>query len=74
VPFRRCGAPRGFFFKIGNDADWRYELPIDLPKGRYVLDVNAVDAAENRDWPAALPGRRYGRARRGENRVVFRVA
>jgi hypothetical protein len=74
VPFRRCGAPRGFFFKIGNDADWRYELPIDLPKGRYVLDVNAVDAAENRDWPAALPGRRYGSARRGENRVVFRVA
>jgi len=73
VPFTRCGAPRGFFFKIGKDADWRYELPIDLPKGRYVLDVNAVDAAENRDWPATLSGRRYGSARRGENRIVFRV-
>ena len=60
---RPCGAARGWWFRIGDKADWSYLLPSKLPRGRYVLDVNAIDKAYNRD----------DKRRRGENRVVFRV-
>ena len=56
----RCG--RRVNFKIGDRADWSYLLPKRLGKGRYVLDVIAVDKAGNRDALA-----------RGRNRVVFFV-
>jgi hypothetical protein len=56
----RCG--RRVNFSIGNDADWSYLLPHRLGKGRYVLDVIAVDKAGNRD-----------RLARGRSRVVFFV-
>ena len=59
----RCGASRGFWFAIGDDADWEYQLAERLPRGRYVLDVNAIDKAFNRD----------DERRRGGNRVVFHV-
>ena len=42
----RCG--RGSFFKIGDEADWSYLLPQRLGRGRYVLEVKAVDGAFNR--------------------------
>jgi hypothetical protein len=60
---RRCGASRGWWFKVGERADWEYQLPARLPRGRYVLDVNAIDQAYNRD----------DTRRRGTNRVVFQV-
>ena len=60
---RPCGVRNGFFFRIGNDADFEYQLARRLPRGRYVLDVNAIDVAFNRD----------DTRRRGTNRVVFRV-
>ena len=60
---RPCGAAKGWWFKIGDKADWSYLMPSRLPRGRYVLDVNAIDKAFNRD----------DKRRRGENRVVFRV-
>jgi hypothetical protein len=60
---RRCGAARGYWFVIGDRADWEYQLPERLPRGRYVLDVNAIDKAFNRDDVR----------KRGVNRVVFRV-
>jgi hypothetical protein len=60
---RPCGAARGYWFKIGDRASWEYQLPSRLPRGRYVLDVNAIDKAYNRD----------DKRKRGQNRVVFRV-
>ena len=60
---RPCGAANGFWFKIGETADWEYLLPSRLRRGRYVLDADAID--EN--------GNRLRVRRRGENRVVFRV-
>jgi hypothetical protein len=59
----RCGATRGHWFGVGDRDDVDYLLPSRLPRGRYVLDVNAIDKAYNRD----------DARRRGENRVVFRV-
>jgi hypothetical protein len=59
----RCGATHGFWFGIGDRADWSYLLPSRLSRGRYVLDVNAIDKAHNRD----------DLRRRGGNRVVFEV-
>lgn len=56
----RCG--RSFFFAIGDRAEFSYLLPERLSRGRYVLDVIAVDRAGNRD-----------RLARGRNRVVFTV-
>jgi hypothetical protein len=56
----RCG--RRVNFSIGDRQDWSYLLPKRLGKGRYVLDVIAVDKAGNRDRPV-----------RGRNRVVFFV-
>ena len=63
--FRRvgCGARNGFWFSVGDRLDTTYLLPSRLPRGRYVLDVNAIDKAYNRD----------DARRRGGNRVVFHV-
>ena len=61
--FRSTKCGRAFFFKIGDDADWSYLLPQRLTKGRYVLDVVAIDRAGNRDT-----------LERGRSRVVFTVA
>jgi hypothetical protein len=63
--FRRvkCGASNGFWFGVGDRQETSYLLPERLPRGRYVLDVNAVDKAYNRDDVR----------RRGANRVVFHV-
>lgn len=60
---RRCGADNGFWWRIGETADWEYVLPERLARGRYVLDADAIDRTGNRmrsRW-------------RGQNRVVFRV-
>jgi hypothetical protein len=57
----RCG--RRFWFKIGDQAEWSYLLPSRLPRGRYVLDVEAIDKAFHRD----------DTLQRGRNRVVFVV-
>jgi len=59
----RCGATRGHWFKVGDDADVDYLLPKRLPRGRYVLDLNAIDKAYNRD----------DKRRHGKNRIVFYV-
>ncbi|HUR86797.1 MAG TPA: hypothetical protein VMY78_15795 [Solirubrobacteraceae bacterium] len=59
----RCGAASGFWFGVGDREDTSYLLPRPLPRGRYVLDVNVIDKAFNRD-----DGRR-----RGGNRIVFHV-
>ena len=60
---KRCGAERGYWFEVGADSEIDYLLPRRLSRGRYVLDVTAVDKAGNRD-----AGRQ-----RGRNRVVFYV-
>ena len=39
----RCG--RGWFFKVGDREDWSYLLPRRLPRGRYEMEVAAVDRA-----------------------------
>ncbi len=59
-----CGAKNGFWFAVGAKQQTDYLLPSKLPRGRYVLDANAIDNAYNRD----------DTRRRGANRVVFRVA
>lgn len=63
--FRRapCGVNRSPWSAIGDRQEVDYLLPRRLPRGRYVLDVNAVDKAHNRD----------DARRRGGNRVVFHV-
>jgi hypothetical protein len=60
--FRRSRCGRRVNFSIGDRQDWSYLLPQRLGKGRYVLDVIAVDKLGNRDTLA-----------RGRNRVVFFV-
>jgi hypothetical protein len=60
--FRRSRCGRRVNFSIGDRQAWSYLLPRRLGKGRYVLDVIAVDKAGNRD-----------RLARGRNRVVFFV-
>jgi hypothetical protein len=60
--FRRTRCGRGFYFAIGDRADWTYLLPERLERGRYVLDAVAIDGAGNRT-PLA----------RGTSRVVFTV-
>jgi Domain of unknown function (DUF4430) len=52
-----------FFFGIGSDANWSYQLARSLPPGRYVLDVKAFDRVRNRDEKFV----------RGQNRIVFYV-
>jgi hypothetical protein len=51
VPMR-CG--RGSFLRIGDRADWSYLLPKRLGRGRYVLEVKAIDGAFNRGKPARV--------------------
>jgi hypothetical protein len=60
----RCGASYGYWFDVPAGLTVDYLLPRALPRGRYVLDVNAIDKALNRD----------DARRRGANRVVFDVA
>ena len=48
----RCG--RGSFLRIGDRADWSYLLPKRLGRGRYVLEVKAIDGAFNRGTPARV--------------------
>jgi hypothetical protein len=62
VRTRRCGASAGRTFALGTAQDFSYLLPRRLGRGRYVLDVFAVDAAGNR-----------GNLTRGQSRVVFHV-
>jgi hypothetical protein len=57
----RCNADVPFF-SIGSQASWSYLLPERLGRGRYVLEVVAIDNAFNRD-----------RVQTPRNRVVFRV-
>jgi hypothetical protein len=54
---------RSSFFDAGSGPNWSYLLPSRLPRGRYVLDVKAVDRA----------GNSRSRFVRGRTRVVFRV-
>jgi hypothetical protein len=63
VRLKRCGATHGTWFSAGTIGAWRYLLPAKLGRGRYVLDVQVVDKAGNRDDKLA----------RGRNRVVFTV-
>ncbi len=56
----RCG--EGSFFKVSNNGAFSYLLPAALPPGRYVLDIEATDAAGNRTALA-----------RGATRIVFYV-
>jgi hypothetical protein len=58
----RCGASHGRFFSVGDKARFSYLLPFSLPKGRYVLDVEATDVAGNHTTLA-----------RGSSRIVFYV-
>jgi hypothetical protein len=60
--FRRTSCGRRVNFAIGDAPEWSYLLPHRLGRGRYVLDVVAVDRAGNRD-----------RRARGRSRVVFFV-
>ncbi len=60
----KCGASNGFWFGVGERTETSYLLPSRLPRGRYVLDVNAIDRSFNRD----------DARRRGGNRIVFHVA
>lgn len=56
----RCG--RGSFFKVSTAPSFSYLLPSALPRGRYVLDIEATDVAGNRS-----------RLARGTSRIVFYV-
>jgi hypothetical protein len=56
----RCG--QGSFFKVSNNGVFSYLLPSALAPGRYVLDIEATDAAGNHTALA-----------RGSSRVVFYV-
>ena len=44
---RACGKQHAF--KVGEQTGWSYLLPARLPRGRYALDVYAVDNAFNND-------------------------
>ena len=55
-----CG--RGAFFAVSSTGSFSYLLPAALARGRYVLDVQALDAAGNRTTLA-----------RGSSRIVFYV-
>jgi hypothetical protein len=57
----KCGA--GFFFTVSDRQDFTYLLPQRLGRGHYVLDVEAIDKAFNRDSVGV----------RGRNRSVFDV-
>jgi hypothetical protein len=59
----KCGADNGFWFGINAAPSLDYLLPRALPRGNYVLDVNVIDKAFNRD----------DARRRGANRITFHV-
>lgn len=63
VTSKVCGVAGGRFFSVGDRPDWSYLLPTRLARGRYVLDVVAVDSAGNVS-PIV---------KRGRDRVVFVV-
>jgi hypothetical protein len=58
---KSCRKPT--YFDAGTGPNWSYLLPTRLPRGRYVLDVKAVDRA----------GNSRSRFVRGRTRVVFEV-
>jgi hypothetical protein len=58
----RCGAVHGRYFLVGARASVSYLLPAALAPGRYVLDVEATDAAGDQT-----------RLARGTSRIVFYV-
>lgn len=60
--FRRAHCGEGSFFTVGSAPSFSYLLPAALAPGRYVLDVQAADAAGNRTTLA-----------RGTSRIVFYV-
>jgi hypothetical protein len=64
VRTRVCGVKGGRSFSVGAGTDWSYLLPAVLPRGRYVLDVIAVDRAGNTSRVSA----------RGRDRIVFFVS
>jgi hypothetical protein len=57
----KCGG--GFFFAVSAKSDFTFLLPRRLARGHYVLDVEAIDRAFNRDAVRE----------RGRNRSVFDV-
>jgi hypothetical protein len=59
----RCGAAHGRYFSVGAHASVSYLLPFTLAPGRYVLDLEATDAAGNQTKLA-----------RGTSRIVFYVS
>jgi hypothetical protein len=60
--FKRARCGEGSFFAVGSAPSFSYLLPAALAPGRYVLDVQATDAAGNRTSLA-----------RGTSRIVFYV-
>ena len=60
--FKRARCGQGSFFAVGSAPSFSYLLPAALAPGRYVLDVQASDAAGNRTTLA-----------RGTSRIVFYV-
>jgi len=60
--FKRAHCGEGGFFSVGSAPSFSYLLPGALAPGRYVLDVQATDAAGNRTTLA-----------RGTSRIVFYV-
>ena len=49
---RTCG--KRYAFRVGDRQDWSYLLPSRLPRGRYVLDVYAIDNAFNKGTPTRV--------------------
>jgi hypothetical protein len=60
--FKRAHCGEGSFFSVGSAPSFSYLLPGALAPGRYVLDMQASDAAGNRTTLA-----------RGTSRIVFYV-
>ncbi|HEX3518250.1 MAG TPA: DUF4430 domain-containing protein [Solirubrobacteraceae bacterium] len=60
--FRRARCGSGAFFNVSGNGVFSYQLPAALAPGRYVLDIEASDAAGNRTTLA-----------RGSSRIVFYV-
>ena len=60
--FLRTRCWHGSFFKVSSTPSFSYLLPGALAPGRYVLDLEAIDAAGHRSTLA-----------RGSSRIVFYV-
>jgi hypothetical protein len=50
--FFKIPGTHGAFFKVASTSSFSYLLPSALPRGEYVLDILATDAAGNRTTPA----------------------